>query len=288
MQTNVLLFIGVIVFSPLYIPVLMSVFGNEREVVSPYVPVVDVARLDALELEAHNVHIFDMLTEQTLYQRGLKESVPLASLTKLMTALIVLEELPFIDHVKVTARDLRVEGDAGLREGTYSTMELLEALLVASSNDAAETLARTYESVTGVSFVARMNERAQEAGWHSFVFNSPSGLDTQGKPSAMGSLLDVAHLHSAVFGAFSQLLHTTTQRSIFLTDMGTNIYNTNKHVERMQGVLSSKTGFTNTAGGNLSIITTYQGRPTVITVTDSTRKGRFDDMQSILDVLIQK
>ena len=131
--------------------------------------------------------------------------------------------------------------------------EVLQALLVASSNESAVMLA---EHVCGSveAFVGRMNARAQELGLHSTVFYNPNGLPTYSGGSVSGkiqnvmSTVDVFNLSRYILANFPEITEITSKQLCTLPTMEFNFFNSNHALFNVEGVTGLKTGFTNRAG----------------------------------------
>ena len=134
-------------------------------------------------------------TGETLAQRAPDRELPMASTTKIMTALIVLERADLDDRYTVPAEAVAIGGSsARLVEGEeLSVRDLLTGLLVASGNDAAITLA---DGLAGnqAAFVAMMNARARELGLAHTAFANPPGLDAPGHHSSAADLVALARV----------------------------------------------------------------------------------------------
>ena len=140
------------------------------------------------EIHAASAVLADLDTGQVLFDLNRNERRPIASVTKIMTALLVVERTDLTDVVTVTeaAASGQVSGISGLGLVAGERIrvdELLYALLLQSANDAAEALA---EHVSGSvdAFVEDMNARAEELGMMRTMFTSPNGLDDTGYSSA--------------------------------------------------------------------------------------------------------
>ena len=150
------------------------------------------ARAAAPTVDADAYLLVDPATNAVLAQRAPDRELPMASTTKMMTALVTLESAD-LDDVMTVPPDAAVGGSTGsLQAGERLTVrELLTALLVASGNDAAVTLA---EGVAGsqAAFVRRMNRRAAELGLTETHFANPHGLDAPGHHSSARDLVALA------------------------------------------------------------------------------------------------
>ena len=172
-------------------------------------------------VEAKAVYCVNLRSNQTLLSRNADQQLPVASLTKLVTALVALDQLPLDkkvtvpDHIKTIPKSV-----VGLQAGdSLSVMDLLHGLLIGSGNDYAETLAC---AVPGGSktFIAAMNKKVKSMGAQRTVFYTPSGLDQktpntkEGKKTVdVDSNVSTAHEIATIAGtAFSN----STIRSICL------------------------------------------------------------------------
>ena len=175
--------------------------------------------------------------------------LPLASLTKLMTVLLVLEQTQPDDVVTVAPSATRETGSRmGLRSGErFRVRDLLAAALIPSANDACHALA---DHVDGNEsrFVARMNRRASVLGMRNTHFMNACGHD---KPGHYSSATDLSVLAHALLG-HPTLLDATSQRKMHVSTLdGQRSYtleNKNALIGRYEGALGLKTGFTPNAG----------------------------------------
>ncbi len=240
-------------------------------------------------LEAEVAYIENLETGETVYQKNAGEIRPLASLTKIMTTYSALSLFPTDATITIEESDLLAEGDFGLVPGeTWKLEDLLVFMLVSSSNDAALAVSREAQKYTdGVLFPEYMTQQAQELGFDSLQFKNASGLDLdkeETQPGAVGTAEDITRLMSLSYKQYQDIFDQTKQAKItFTTDKKQHTAeNTNTALDSMPGVIGSKTGYTNTAGGNLSIIADIEGIPHVVTVLASSRGGRFQDVEEII------
>ncbi len=190
--------------------------------------------------------------EQVLFSKNQDGALPIASLTKLMTALVSLESYDQEDQVLVSAHAIAEEGDQGmLLEGeSLSVQEILYPLLLQSSNDAAMALA---EHMGQESFIKRMNHRAQTLRMTETSFMNPNGLDPEdaGIHPNLSSARDLAEL-----SVFVKRQHPEIFKILVLPKFGPYV-NTNEFV-RSNGwqtkVLGGKTGQTDLAQGTLILL----------------------------------
>ncbi len=223
--------------------------------------------------------LYDIRSGRVLYQKEAYAQLPLASLTKLMAAEVVLSVLPPETLVTISQKDLRPEGDSGLRVGQVLRLrDLLELSLIASSNDAITAAANTL----GDDAIGRMNAVAKELGLNQTHFFNPTGLDaTRTTSGAYGSAYDVARLAGIFYKHHPDFFELTTKPDI--TVAGRTSEATTEPLQEIHGFVAGKTGYTELAGGNLVAIFDLQpGLTVVAAVLGSTRAGRFSDIEVII------
>lgn len=185
-------------------------------------------------------------TGKVLYEKNADERLGIASVTKIMTAYVVLEHCKLDEPVQIVWDDVNVEGSSMyLKPGeTYTVEELLYGLMLASGNDAALALAR-HCAGSVQAFAALMNEEAARLGMTNSSFQNPNGLDAEGHYS---SARDLAALTAAAMGnpAFAKIVST---RSI--TIEGKTYVNHNQLLTTCDGCLGVKTGYTMASGRSL-------------------------------------
>lgn len=256
-----------------------------------------------LKLSAKSVFVWDIQSHRKLYGLHEEDRLSLASVTKIMTALVARESIAPETHVLVTNEDLLQEGDNGLyAQETWKLRDLLNFTLITSSNDGASAIAHGVGKHFSASsspeeakkiFVERMNEKARIMNLtHTHFFNE-SGLDRGTNDSgAYGSTRDMAMLFEYIFKKYPDILTPTTNTSLNITSEDNIIHhavNTNEGVEHITGIIASKTGYTDLAGGNLVIIFDVGlNHPVAIAVLGSTREGRFTDVHKLINATIEK
>ena len=205
-----------------------------------------------------------------LYEKNGYKQVPMASTTKIMTAIVVLENANLSDVVTV---DKKAAGTGGSRLGLktndkITVHDLLYGLLLCSGNDAAVALAvHIGGSVEG--FAEMMNKKAKELGCHNSHFITPHGLDQDGHYTTAYELACMAD-YALKIPKFKEIVSTKTY-TVTINARGKTITNTNELLGSLDGVYGVKTGFTNGANrclvtackrGNLDIITVVLGADT--------------------------
>jgi D-alanyl-D-alanine endopeptidase (penicillin-binding protein 7) len=238
---------------------------------------------DKIEIEGKSAYIVDTKTGEVIYEKNAEVQLPLASLTKLMTAVVISEQPD--KKIAIKANALLHEGDTGLILGEmWDRNSLLSLVLVSSSNDGASAIA---QSIGEDTFVNKMNEKAQKLGMAQTYFLNESGLDVSNEKvgGSNGSAKDVAKLITYAFTQIPDVLAETAypDTSVHSED-GTRhtVENTNDIVENLPFVMASKTGFTDLAGGNLAILFDVGlAHPVAIVVMGSSMDGRFTDVEKL-------
>lgn len=191
--------------------------------------------------------VADMDTGQVLAGRNDTTRYAPASTIKTLLAQVVLDEVPLDTTIAAEEADTRVECNcAGVAPGhVYTARQLLEALLLVSGNDAANTLARMLGGMDTA--VAKMNAKAAQLGAHGTNVVTPSGLDGPGMP-----FWSTAHDLAVIFRAamanpvFAQI--TAMPSTVFPTKAGEAVLvNQNELLHRYPGAIGGKTGFTDIA-----------------------------------------
>lgn len=202
------------------------------------------AAAEAVEVSAAAAVLMDADSGRLLYEKNGEKRMLIASTTKLMTALVALEQGGLQQEITVTGGHMAEGSSMYLRPGEKLTLEtLLYGLLLSSGNDAA--LAVT-ECMGGVApFVARMNEKAAELGMENTHFANPNGLDDEEHYSTAE---DMAKLAAAAMDdpVLRRGASTRTARI-----GGRTLTNHNKLLSRVEGCVGLKTGYTRAAGRTL-------------------------------------
>lgn len=198
----------------------------------------------AADTSATAAILMDGDTGEVLYEKNPDRQMLIASTTKLMTALVALEQGGLQQEITVTGGHMAEGSSMYLRPGEKLTLEtLLYGLLLSSGNDAA--LAVTECMGGAVPFVARMNEKAAELGMENTHFANPNGLDDEAHYSTAE---DMAKLAAAAMDdpVLRRVASTRTARI-----GGRTLTNHNKLLSRVEGCVGLKTGYTRAAGRTL-------------------------------------
>lgn len=253
----------------------------------------------APQIAAASGVVIDMNTGLVLFDKDKDARLEPASTTKVMTALLALENLEFQDKVVIDSETSFTEGSRiYLLEGEEVTVEdLMYALLLESANDSAVALAKEISGSTE-EFAKLMNKRAKEIGAKNTNFVNPHGLHAEGHYSSAYDLALIAQeaMRNEEFRKFI----TTYRHVIEATNKQPTryLYNTNRlmydektkvdangtlRAAKYEGALGIKTGFTPEAGGCLISGAGRNGSEFITVVLKSTDLGRFGDSIALLD-----
>lgn len=230
---------------------------------------------------ARNAVVLDPSTDEVLYEKNAERSVPIASLTKLMTAMVFLEQKPDLDReVEVTLSEISGGGHTQLRNHELVPLkDLLHMSLMVSDNVATRVLARE-SGLSAEDFLARMNSKALELGLTHTRYVEFTGLDERNVSTAT----DIARLLKAA--ASQDLVRgiTTTTSYEFRTRRRAHLIgNTNRLLYGRYEILGGKTGFISEAGYCLATWIRTQGREMIAVVLGApTNATRFADVVRLI------
>ncbi len=240
----------------------------------------------ALEVKARSAILMDVYTGKILYENNSHETLPPASITKVMTLLLVMEamesgKIGLDDMVQVSSHAASMGGSQiWLEPGEQmSVNDLLKAATVASANDAATALAE-YVAGSEESFVGMMNARAAELGMNDTTFLNCTGLDAAGHLTSANDIAVMSRIliQHDLIREYSKIWMDT------LRGGKTELVNTNKLVRFYKGTTGLKTGTTSGAGSCLSATAERDGVHLVAVVMGcETSDDRFNSARKLLD-----
>ena len=272
-------------------------FGGELTTASTYLPYVSAKAIREyashahLRLQSHVALVFDVRDKEVIFERHAQDVMPVASLTKLMTAMVVLDGGQPLDEVITISKDDKDRvrySRSRLRKGMqFTRKDLLLIALVASENRAAMALARSYPGGTPA-FVAAMNNKAHRLGLTHTHYSDPAGLHNDNVSTAY-DMLQIVRSASEYF--MIREFTTQTKDSIINLHTGRKVEfgNTNRLVKQVSWPITlSKTGFTGDAGNCLVMKTEINARPVIIVLLDSWGKlSKYGDSNRIKKWLIK-
>jgi D-alanyl-D-alanine carboxypeptidase len=251
-------------------------------------------------LNAKAAYVYDIRAREVLYADKEDARLPLASLTKVMSALVATDVLDPDSIVTISMDALMAEGDSGLLVGErWKVKNLIDFSLTTSSNDgiravaiaAGSKLTSSRDAATSLdAFVHMMNKRADELGMKNTYYLNETGLDESiDQGGAYGSAEDQAKLIEYVLSKHPELLEATQngRSTISSLDKVHVAKNTDILTNVIPGLRASKTGFTDIAGGNLIIAFDPElNHPVIVSVLGSTEKGRFADVKKLVNTAL--
>jgi D-alanyl-D-alanine endopeptidase (penicillin-binding protein 7) len=238
---------------------------------------------DALDLKSSVALVLDQDTDEVLFSKNSEAVLPIASLTKLMTALVVTEaSLPLDETLTVTQEDVDTEKHSGsrLRVGTQlSRGEMLHLALMSSENRAAHALGRHYPGGLDA-FVNAMNLKAQALGMADTRYVEPTGLSSRNQSSArdLATLVKTAYTHQII-----RDLSTSPEHQVAIGKRQMQFRNTNMLVRNPTWDIGlQKTGYISEAGRCLVMQAQMAGRKLIMVFLDSTGKySRIGDAERV-------
>jgi len=269
---------------------------NAMPIAAPVQPIKKKGVGDWTVPNAHASIVIDVESGNILHYDNGKERRQIASLTKMMTAILVMERINNLnEEVLIDEESIHVDGTKigcprsgycitqRLRVGERITaMNLLKAMLMNSANDAANALGK-HIGGSQEGFVAIMNEKAKEIGLSDTNFCTPSGLEAEGRESeCYSSAYDIARIgaYATKFDLIWQIFHLPNHTMITSVDgkYSHDILNTGAAIDQIPNYLGGKTGFTPLAGYSL-----------LTGVSDDTKKHKIiavvlDDPQRWIDM----
>ncbi len=241
--------------------------------------------LNSLALEAKAVSVYDATSANFIYGRNENQVLPIASLAKIATAMIVLEDTS-LNEVEIREQDLKQFGDNTLKLGEkWQKRELLSYGLISSSNDAIHALG------SGEEFVKKLNIYVKSINLKNTYFRNSTGLDMWGQEQvgAESTAKEINLLATRAWKIYPDIFSKTTYTSAVFESISGSKYeaiNTNLILSSIPNMVFSKTGYTTISGGSLVIIFKNQDQHYIaVSILGSTREGRFVDMQKIVNVL---
>lgn len=242
---------------------------------------------DTLNLESASAILIEQSTGQVLYEHNSHEQLRPASVTKVMSILLIMEAL---DSGKITLSDsIPCSENAASMGGsqiwldpreTLTVDEMLKAICVASANDCVVAMAE-YIAGSEEAFVQMMNDKAKELGMNDTTFKNCHGLDEDGHVT---SSYDIALMSRELLSKHPQITQYTTIWTDTLRDGKSELTNTNKLIRTYKGATGLKTGSTGLALYNLSASATRDDLSLIAVIMKApSTKVRFTEAQKLLD-----
>lgn len=247
-----------------------------------------IRKKDVADLELEAASVISVFLgegkERVLLEKNGETSLPLASLTKLMTAFVVIEHYDLSKNITVSQEAVSQEENFGrLTAGKEFSVEyLLYPMLIESSNDAAFTLAADYNGMSHSKFVNLMNWEAEKMGLEKTRFFNVTGLD----PEESGTNLNYSNAQDLVVLAKELLKHPLIWEILATakyTLYGPELINTNELLGEIPGIVGGKTGYTEEAKGcMLLVVKAPKSQGKIVNVILGS-PNRFSEMEKLVN-----
>ena len=247
----------------------------------------DSSSSDPLNLESESAVLIEQATGQVLYEHNMHETLRPASVTKVMSILLIMEaldsgQISLTDQVPCSENASSMGGSQiwlDPRE-TLTVDDMLKAICVASANDCVVAMAE-YIAGSEEAFVQKMNDKAKELGMNDTTFKNCHGLDEDGH---LTSSYDIALMSRELLVKHPQVTKYTTIWTESLRDGKSEITNTNKLIKTYKGATGLKTGSTGLALYNLSASATRDNLSLIAVIMKApSTKVRFAEAAKLLD-----
>jgi D-alanyl-D-alanine carboxypeptidase (penicillin-binding protein 5/6) len=248
-----------------------------------YLPIRDFGVPEPI-LDAKAAALFDVKSGRFIFTKNPEEQLPIASVTKLMTAIVILENLDLNRIIVVPVEDINVDGLGGdlYRDERFRGTDLFKFMLIKSSNDAALTFG-DFAKKYSIDLVGKMNEKAKEIGMTNTKFTNPAGLDDQDAFSTASDLVKLVN-YAEKFDLINETLRT---KSLDITSAdGRNLHhltNTNQLLGEIQGIVVGKTGYTEGAIGTMVLGVALDSRDNQIISVILGSHDRFGETKALIN-----
>lgn len=261
--------------------------GSEQVYVLPisgpnYIPIFD-SSIPKPAISAKSALVFDTDSSRFLFEKNIEVKLPIASLTKIMSAVVVLENMNFDDIVTIASDSIRVDGE---KQDLYlgekmSVKNLLKLALIESSNDAVYALA-SFAKSRGIDFVGVMNAKAKALGMADSYFIDPAGLND----NAYSTVQDLVKLVEYSL-RYQDIWDISSEKTAIIESSDEKIKHTIKStnilIGLIQDLIGGKTGYTEGAGQCLILVTNAPNYPSKIVSIVLGSGDRFNDTQKLVD-----
>jgi len=247
-----------------------------------YIPILD-SNVSQPPINGKSSLVYDTYSKRFLYEKNTGQKLPIASLTKVLSAIVILENLNPNDIVTVSNRSIKVDGEKqDLFLGERITVEnLLRMMMIESSNDAASALAEYAMVNKNLDFVGKMNEKAAILAMHDSEFFDPAGLDDRGYSTG----IDLVKLVEYSLN-YKEIWDISSEKSAVIesTDetIKHSITSTNRLLGLLKDIIGGKTGYTDGAGQCLIMVVSVPDYPGKLITVVLGSTDRFGDTQKLV------
>ncbi len=279
-----IIFIIIIFINSMNLSIIYADDAEDSEIIDWSDELIETAKTsDEPKINSRAAVIYDRKSGKVIWGKSENERRPMASTTKIMTAIVVLENVGLEDIVTVSKKAAGTGGSRlGLKVNDKITVNnLLYGLLLVSGNDAAVALAE-YVGGSVEGFAEKMNEKAKDMGLENTHFITPHGLDMDNHYTTAFELAKMAD-YALNIDKFASIVNTKNI-GISINGRSKNLTNTNELLGNLYGVNGVKTGFTN--GANRCLVTSVnRDGMNIITVVlgADTKKDRSNDSIKLIE-----
>ena len=247
-----------------------------------YIPVLD-SNIVAPLVSAKSAIVYDTRSGRFLFEKNSNLNLPIASLTKIMSAVIILEKFNLDDIVTISNNSIRVDGE---KQDLYlgekiSVRNLLKLMLIESSNDAAYALT-DYAKTNGVDFIQTMNLKAKSLGMLNSNFIDPAGLND----NAHSTVQDLIKLIEYSLN-YQEIWNISVEKTVIVESSDEKIQHTARSTNLLIGLIKDlvggKTGYTEGAGQCMILVASVPNYPSKIVSIVLGSQDRFGDTQKLID-----
>src|SRR3989344_3628759 len=247
-----------------------------------YIPILN-ANINRPIISGKSALIYDTDSNRFLYEEDTDSKLPITSLTKILSAVVVLERLDSNDIVTITEKSIKVDGEKqDLYLGEKLTVRnLLKLMLIESSNDASYALAE-YAKSLGINFIGEMNVKARNLDMHDSVFTDPAGLDD----NAYSTARDLVKLVQYSLN-YKEIWDISAEKTAIVESSDErikhSITSTNRLLGLIKDIIGGKTGYTDGAGQCMILVASVPDYPGKIISIVLGSNDRFGDTQKLVE-----
>src|SRR3989344_6214384 len=247
-----------------------------------YIPILN-ANVPRPIISGKSALVYDTRSGRFLYEKNIDSKLPIASLTKVLSAVVILEQLNLDDIVTISEDSIRVDGE---KQDLYlgekmSVRNLLKLMLIESSNDAAYALANHAEK-QGINFIGVMNTKGRAIGMGDTIFNDPAGLND----NAHSTVMDLAKLVEYSL-SYKEIWDISSEKTAIVESSDERIKHaitsTNRLLGMIKDIIGGKTGFTDGALQCMILVTSVPGYPGKLISIVLGSQDRFGDTQKLIE-----
>lgn len=247
-----------------------------------YLPIRDFNVPDP-DISARAIGLYDVVSSKFLFSKNADLRLPIASITKLMSAVVILENINMSDIISVPSEAVNVDGQGAdfIKGERLLGLDLLKMMLIKSSNDAAVTFDQ-YAKNQGIDLVQKMNEKARDLGMADTKFLDPSGLNDNGVSSVRDLVELVLYINQRHTNILS-ILRTASDTILSYDGTRThNVINTDQLLGKIDGIIGGKTGFTNASLGSLLLEVSLQDNKNMLISVILGSNDRFSETTKLI------